>query len=111
MQLVRTSDGLEDGDADVDSHGRLYTTRLAAGNENDAPGKLALFKGEPDAYMARAQAQAAGPAAEGAVGSSSTSSARAGRSATGRRSGTTSAPFPPRPLGRRRSPQEPSSTF
>jgi len=64
MQLVRTSYGLED----VDSHGRLYTTRLAAGNENDARGELALFTGEPDAYMARAQAQAAGPAAEGEVG-------------------------------------------
>ena len=50
MQLVRTSCGLED----VDSHGRLYTTRLAAGNENDALGELALFTGEPDAYMARA---------------------------------------------------------
>jgi len=74
MQLVRTSYGLED----VDSHGRLYTTRLAAGNENDALGELALFKGEPDAYIARAPAQAAGPAAEGEVGSSSTSSARAG---------------------------------
>ncbi|WP_246357807.1 tyrosine-type recombinase/integrase [Pyxidicoccus fallax] len=46
-------------------HGRLYTTRLAAGNENEALGELALFKRDPDAYIARAQPQAAGPAAKG----------------------------------------------
>jgi integrase len=36
-------------------HGRLYTTRLAAGNENDALAELALFKRDPAAYVARTQ--------------------------------------------------------
>lgn len=37
-------------------HGRLYTTRLSVGNEKDALAELALFKRDPDAYLAQAQA-------------------------------------------------------
>ncbi len=36
-------------------HGRLYTTRLSAGNEKDALAELALFRRDPAAYVARAQ--------------------------------------------------------
>ena len=37
-------------------HGRLYTTRLSAGNGKDALAELALFRRDPAAYVARAQA-------------------------------------------------------
>ncbi|HYO68860.1 MAG TPA: hypothetical protein VEU33_22535 [Archangium sp.] len=36
-------------------HGRLYTTRLAVGNEKDALAELALFRRDPAACVARAQ--------------------------------------------------------
>jgi len=40
---------------DKQVHGRLYTTRLSAGNEKDALAELALFRRDPAAYVARAQ--------------------------------------------------------
>lgn len=38
-----------------DIHGRLYTTRLAVGNEKDALAELALLRRNPAAYVACAQ--------------------------------------------------------